>query len=116
MEDQRRIETSSSLGTLFDFSFRRFITVDIIKVLYALILVLIALGWLLGVISAFGSGFLAGLVGLVLVTIAAIIQVIFARVWLEIIVVIFRIGENTSILAERERPLPPPAAETPPIT
>ena len=100
--ERQRYETSPSFSSLFDLSFSRFITLGIVKVLYVLVLILIAIGWLIGVISGFSQGAGAGIVGLVVVSIVALIQVIFARVWLELIVVIFRIGENTSALAAKE--------------
>ena len=99
--ERESYDMSPSFSSLFDLSFRRFITLGIVKILYILVLVLIAIGWLIGVVSGFSQGAGAGLIGLVVVSIAALIQVIFARVWLELIVVIFRIGENTSILAAK---------------
>lgn len=91
----------AGLGALFDLSFKRFITLSVIKVLYLLGLALIALGWLVAVVTGFMQGFLPGLGALVFVTIIALLYVIFFRVWLELIVVIFRIGENTSKMVER---------------
>ena len=65
-------------------------------------LVLIALEWFVLLIVAFTtSGALAGVGAIVIGSIAAFIAVIFLRVWLELIVVIFRIGENTSKLVEQ---------------
>ncbi len=90
-------------GGLLDFSFSTFITIRIVKVLYILMLALIALGWLFMVIGAFSRGPVAGLGALILGTLGAIIYVIFARISLEMIVVIFRIGENTSIIAQSKR-------------
>jgi hypothetical protein len=87
-------------AALFDFSFRTFITLGIIKALYILGMVLIALAWLIVVIGAFVADFWAGLGVLITYTLIAIIQLIFLRVWLEMIVVFFRIGENTSILVQ----------------
>lgn len=98
----RPLDQSSSLGTLFDFTFNRFITITIVKFLYGLILALIALGWLIAVIGGFARGFGTGVVGLVLFTIIALIYVIGWRVALELVVVIFRIGENTSALVEQK--------------
>lgn len=93
----------AGIGAIFDFSFRRFITLSVMKVLFGLGLVLIGLSWLIMVIVGFVQGVLAGLLGLVVLTVVAVIYVIFFRVWLELIVVIFRIGENTSILVEQRR-------------
>lgn len=95
---------NAGLGALFDFSFKHFITLSVIKVLYMLGLVLLALEWLVMVIVGFSmGGFVGGLGALVLGTISIVIAVIFLRVWLELICVIFRIGENTTALVERGR-------------
>ncbi len=90
----------AGIGAIFDLSFQRFITLSVIKVLFLLGLAFIALGWLTAVVGAFAQGgFGIGLLGLILVTIVALIYVIWLRITLEMIVVIFRIGENTSKLA-----------------
>lgn len=87
---------------LFDFSFETFITPSIIKILFILILVVIALGALGMIIVGFTQGVLSGLATLIIaVPIGGFLYILFARVWLEIVVVLFRIEENTSIMAER---------------
>lgn len=96
------LNADAGLGAIFDFSFKRFITLSVIKVLFILGILLIALEWLALVILGFTTGGAMGGVGaLVIGTIACFIAVIFLRVWLELIVVIFRIGENTSKLVEQ---------------
>jgi len=94
--------SSGLIAGLLDLSFRKFITLKVVSVLYLLVLVLIALGWLGGVGAAFSQSFGFGLFSLVLFTVMALVQVIFARVGLELVVVIFRIGENTSKMAAKE--------------
>jgi hypothetical protein len=94
----------TGLGALLDFSFKHFITLSVIKVLYLLFIVLIAIGWLGMVIMGFVSGgILGGLGALIIGTVVVVIEVIAVRVWLELICVIFRIGENTTALVERGR-------------
>jgi uncharacterized membrane protein YgcG len=97
--DTRPTQTDAGLEALFDFSFRRFLTLNVMKVLYVLGLVLIALGWLIAVITGCLQGGLQGIMTFALVSIIAMIYVIFLRVWLELIVVIFRIGENVGEIA-----------------
>ena len=84
---------------LFDFSFRKFITLGVVKVLYILLLALAGIVWLGGVISGFSQGAGAGLVAIIVMTLVAAVQVIAWRVVLELVVVIFRIGDNTARLA-----------------
>ena len=104
------IDADAGLAAIFDFSFRRFITLSVIKVLFILGILLIALEWVALMIVAFTTaGALAGIGALLIGTIGAFIAVIFLRVWLELIVVIFRIGENTSKLVEQRGPASTPA-------
>jgi hypothetical protein len=90
----------AGLGAMLDFGFNTFITLSVIKILYILGMALIALCWLIGVVMGFTQGALAGVGGLIVISIFAVIELIFLRVWLELICVIFRIGENTSKLVQ----------------
>jgi signal transduction histidine kinase len=104
--------------SLFDFSFSSFITVRLIKVIYALFIAGSALFALAFVASAFRASALFGLFMLLIVApVLFFFYVIIARVYLELVVAIFRIAENTSILAGRGTNLsapPPPAPAGPP--
>jgi len=97
----------AGIGALFDMSFSRFITVSIIRILYILGICGIVLGWISFVIVGFSRGAAAGLGMFILATIMAVIYVIFLRVWLELIVVVFRIGENTNAIASAYRAASP---------
>jgi hypothetical protein len=114
------------LGALFDLTFSSFITASIIRIVYIVGLVLIGLWWLAVVIASFANSIVMGLVALIVVTIAAFLWILFLRIWLEIIMVIFRIAENTSIIAQATGNVPTggfpvtavatPARPTPPQT
>jgi hypothetical protein len=90
------------LGALFDFSFTSFVTTKIIKVLYALIMVLVSLSALVFTISAFRSSAVFGLLVLVIGDpLFIIIVMAFWRLVLEAFVVVFRIAEDIRALRER---------------
>jgi Domain of unknown function (DUF4282) len=90
------------LGALFDFSFTSFVTTKIIKVLYALIMVLVSLSALVFTISAFRSSAVFGLLVLVIGDpLFIIIVMAFWRLVLESFVVVFRIAEDIRALRER---------------
>lgn len=91
---------NAGLTAMLDFSFSRFITLSIIKVLYILGLVAIAFVWLAVTVASFSMGAAAGIGAMITGAIIAVIYMIFFRVSLELIVIIFRIGENTSKLVE----------------
>lgn len=99
----------AGLAALLDFSFTHFITISFIKVIYMLAILAILVGWLGLVVAGFASGFIAGIGAIIVGSIVALLYLIMARVWLELIVVIFRIGDNTSTLVElaKGRPQPP---------
>jgi hypothetical protein len=92
-------EPSPGLDALFDMSFTRFLTVSVIKVIYILGILMLCIAWLMIVIAGFAQGFLAGIGAIIIGSIVWVIQLLFLRVWLELIVVIFRIGENTTAIA-----------------
>jgi hypothetical protein len=106
-------QNDAGLSALLDFSFKSFITLSVIKILYILGMVVIALAALVMLISGFSQGVGPGIVALILAPLVAIIYLIMFRIWLELIVVIFRIGENTSKMAGN---LPTPIAPTVPPT
>ncbi|MCW2993682.1 MAG: hypothetical protein JWQ18_1177 [Conexibacter sp.] len=81
-------------GSLFDLSFTSFITTKIIKVIYVLTLVGIALVALFFIVGAFKESAALGLFVLVFgAPIGAVIYAVYARVILEFIIQVFRIGE-----------------------
>jgi hypothetical protein len=94
-------EEGPFLSRLFDFTFTHFVTPSLIKILYILSLVAIGLGFLVIVIVGFTQGFLNGLGALIFAGIGAMIYVILARLWLEIVIVLFRIEEYTERIANK---------------
>ena len=95
-------------GALFDFEFRRFVTIDFVKIIYIIYLVFAALMWVGGLIVAFG-GFAKGagigllmLIGwLIFGTLWALFQVVISRVMLEVLVSVVRIAQNTTELVDQ---------------
>ena len=95
-------EGKGFFGDLFDFEFKDFITVRIIKVIYILGMILIAIGALIALIAGFSRGGGASIIfTFVLVPFGALLTIIFFRVYLELVVVIFRIGENSTEIARK---------------
>lgn len=88
---------------LFDFSFSEFITPKLVKVLYILAIIGIALYAAFGLYSAFAysDGFASTLLALVLVPIGALVMLILARFYMELLLVIFRIADNVDKIAKK---------------
>ena len=114
-------------GSLFDLTFASFITTKIIKVLYVLAIIIAGLIALAYVIFAFAADPVLGLLTLVILApLGFLLYVIYTRVFLELIMVIFRIMETNTELVQLQRgaagggpPPPPPespAPDTPPPT
>lgn len=88
------------LSGLLDLSFTEFITLKIIKWLYIAAILGVGLLGLFMVLAGFGEGFLMGLGWLIVVALLAVMAITVIRVWLEAVVVFFRIADNTTELAE----------------
>ena len=95
------MEPKAFLRRLFDFSFKTFIAIDMIKILYVIAIALAGLMGLGVLLFSAQGGAVGVIVGLILAPIVFFISVLSYRITLEIIVVLFRIAENTSIMAGR---------------
>lgn len=91
------------LGMLFDLSFSEFVTTRIIKFLFILGIISAAIWALVAVVGGFREGVGKGLLWLVLSPVIFLFLVFVSRVWCELIIVVFRIAENTSRLVEQGR-------------
>lgn len=88
------------LASLFDFSFSEFITTKIIKILYGIGIFFAGLMALFVIVAAFRESPGYGILGLlILAPLVFLLHVIIARVWLEVIIVIFRIAEYARDIA-----------------
>ncbi len=97
-------ETAQSfLKELFDFSFSRFITLRFIKLLFIVGLVAIGVVSIFFALSGFTRGFGQGLLTLLLSPVLFLAYTIFFRIWLELVVVIFRIADNTRHLVPADQ-------------
>ena len=89
------------LGALFDLSFQDLITPKIIKLLYVLGICLSGLGAAVILVTGLFQGG-TGLAALVIAPIAFLVWVISLRVWLELVMVAFKISDNVEIMAKKE--------------
>lgn len=100
MEVQDTAVESGFIKRLFDLSFKEFITIKIIKVLYILAIIGAGIWALVVLFGGFaGRSFGSFLGGLVLAPVVFLLSVTFSRIWLETLIVLFRIAENTSRMA-----------------
>lgn len=92
------------MEALFDLSFSRFITTQIIRLLFVLGLLVIIVAYVSAVIAAFASHISTGLlVMFVLGPVMAFVQIVFLRVALELVIVAFRTMEAAREVARNTR-------------
>ena len=98
---------------LFDFSFKRFVTLDSARIIYIIALVLIGMMWFLGLLFSIffmmgmasegesGIGILFLFLYLIFGTFLSFFQLVSARLTIEALVNLFRTAENTTELVEQ---------------
>jgi hypothetical protein len=95
------MENKGFFGGLFDLSFTEFVTIRVIKVLYILAILISAIGALVLLIGGIAKGGGMAFIAIILAPIAFFLYILMARIWLEVIIVLFRIAENTGRLVEQ---------------
>jgi hypothetical protein len=90
-------------GSLLDTNFNSLITPKLITFLYVVSIIILALGTLAFVISGFAHSAGSGVLLLILAPIGALIYLIVIRLWLELIVVTFKIRDATEETARNTR-------------
>jgi hypothetical protein len=88
------------IASLFDLSFKSFVTPKVIQYLFILLLIALAIGVLAIIAGAFGIGAGTGILVLVLSPLIYILGTLCTRMYLELIIVVFRIYETL-----RDRPV-----------
>jgi uncharacterized membrane protein len=96
-------ELRTLFGLLFDFSFKRFLTPRLVRILYSLSLLAAVLSALAWVARGFSEGIMKGLFALVTGPIAFLLYVLTARVMMEVVLAIFRIAEHIEKLPTSSR-------------
>ena len=96
------MEAKGFFGSLFDYSFSSYITPKIIRVLYILATILIALDTLAFILITFKASSTLGVLSLlILAPIGFVIAMIFARVGLEVLSAFFRIHGDVDEINQR---------------
>jgi len=98
-------------GSLFDLSFKEFVTIRIIKVLFVLAIIASGIGALALLIGGIAGGGAGAFISIILAPIVFFLYVLLARIWLEVIIVLFRIAENTGKLVEQTKDKDKPTGE-----
>ncbi len=97
------MENKGILALLFDLSFSEFVTTRVIKVIFIIGIILAAIYTLVFIGMGFAMGAAMGLLFIIFSPLVFLLCVLGARIWCEMIIVIFRVAENTSRLVEQRR-------------
>lgn len=98
------MEPKGFVGMVFDLSFSQFVTTKVIKVVFVIGVVLAAIYALGFIFAGFSASTTLGIVLLILSPIVFLLGVLWVRILCELIMILFRIAENTSKIAEQGRP------------
>jgi uncharacterized membrane protein len=96
------MDSKGFLDTLMDFTFTNFITTKIIKFLYIVACVFAAIGVIAAIIGGFSQSIMYGLGMLIISPILLLLYIVLIRVWMEMIIVVFRIGEGVQKLVSQK--------------
>lgn len=97
-------ESKGFFAGLFDFTFTNLVAPKVIKVLYIIFLIILALGTLAGlgmvVISLISGEIIAAFLSLIILPFAVVLYLIFGRIYFELIILAFRMLETLDTIAK----------------
>ncbi|SKC68284.1 DUF4282 domain-containing protein [Krasilnikoviella flava] len=93
---------SGFLSALFDYSFSRYITPSVVKVVYIIVTVLVVLVWLSGLVATFSQSVWGGVLYLVFGWIIALVYLALARIMLEFFLAVINVSEKVNAYAHRD--------------
>jgi len=100
------MEEKGLIGTIFDFSFDKFVTTKVIKFLLGLAMIANAIFTIAVIVSVWQGSTLLGILALILSPVIYVLLMLVSRIYLELIIVAFRIVEHVGgieeILKKRE--------------
>jgi hypothetical protein len=88
---------------LFDTRFDSLITPKLIRLLYVIGMIVLAIGVIVAIIVGFVNDAGTGVITLILAPIVALIYLIVVRVYLELVIVAFKIREGVDVVAQNTR-------------
>lgn len=89
--------------SLFDIRFEHLITPKLIRFFYALSILVLGVGTIVVIVASFAASETTGVIVLFLAPLSALIYLVTIRLWLELIVVAFKIRESVERVAENTR-------------
>lgn len=93
----------SFFSALMDTQFNTLITPSLVRFVYIIAMVLIAIGMLVAIIAGFAESAGTGILLLIIAPIIALFYLIVTRLWLELVVVLFKVRDATEETAVNTR-------------
>ncbi|HZK15034.1 MAG TPA: DUF4282 domain-containing protein [Solirubrobacterales bacterium] len=87
-----------------DTRFDSLITPKLIRFLYIVSMVVLAIGAIIVIVTGFANGAGRGILTLILAPIGALVYLIVIRLYLELVIVIFKIRDATDEVSQNTRP------------
>jgi hypothetical protein len=100
--DVARNDTKGFFGALFDYSFMTYVTPKVVKIVYIIATVVIALGWLIALVAAFNYSVWSGILFLLFGWILALVYLALVRITLEFYQAIVSVSEKVNRYAQRD--------------
>lgn len=97
------MDNKSFISSIFDFSFRSFVTPKFIKFLFVLGIIIAAICTIIMLVSCFIGSVVIGVVALIFSPIIFLLYVLAMRIYLELMIVIFRLQEDVAKLVEKNQ-------------
>ena len=101
--DEVTAQAKGFLGSLLDFSFTSFITPKLVKLLYFLMLLGVAAGTLAFLVASIMAGGFGVVMGLVGAPIMLVLGAVFARVYVEVIMLAFKMLETLKSIESKQK-------------
>lgn len=95
MEPTSASQAKGLFRSLYDFGFNSLITTKIIRFVYGLVVILLSIGAVIFFIGGLASRTARGvLFSIIIVPIGYLLYLIMLRIWMEVLIVVFRIGDD----------------------
>ena len=98
------MDNKSFISSLFDFSFSSYVTPKFIKFLFIVGVILTAIATILLIVFGFMSHIAVGVVLLIFSPIIYFLYVLAVRIYLELIIVIFRLQSDVAEILKNKKP------------
>ena len=102
VQQQLQQQSKGFFAKLFDFSFRDFITPTIIAILYGILIAIAGISSIVMIVGGFTRAWWLGILALIFSPVIFLLYVILFRVYLEIVVALIRIAQNTTDMLRKE--------------